>query len=71
MKAISPHVAAFFVALLPATQATEWASLSGTGDSIDLKAGEAAFIVSATDSIVVRFDKPGRHMRMCARGVRS
>ncbi len=66
MKTTSPRMAALLVTVfpvIPLAHADEWTSLSGSGDSIELASGQAAFIVSASEPIVVRYEKPGQHRK--------
>lgn len=66
MKTTSPRMAAMLATVLPViplAQADEWTSLSGSGDSIELSSGQAAFIVSASEPIVIRYEKPGHHRK--------
>lgn len=45
---------------LPAALANEWVTLSGIGDRVELKKGQLALLVSASEPSYVIVEKPGR-----------
>ena len=60
MKHISPLIVALTLAGAVPLPAEDWKSLSGIGDEVVLAAGETALIVSVSDELLVRYEKPGR-----------
>jgi len=60
MKNCSPLIMALVFACTGASHADDWTSLSGIGDTITLKKGETAMIVSVSEETQILFDKPGR-----------
>ena len=42
--------------------ANGWKTLAGVNDSVQLKAGETAFVVTVSENVTVQYERPRKHL---------